>query len=321
MDTARSLRTASWLLCFAASGCAGGGEREPIGEARSAVIYGADDREDADECTSSGPAAAWARSTAMIVATWALGPAEGGGFEITRRETLAESMRASGKPLCPEEPFQEQPVLGGLCSAFLAAPSVVVTAGHCVIDASICPMLAFVFGAGEGGAGRDPWHFGADDVYRCGGVSRLATRGAAGDYAVVRLDRPVVGRPPLRLRSEGKVADDEELILIGNPLGLTTKIAAHGAVLDNAPVPFFKASTDSYSGSSGSAVLGARSGLVEGILVRGEKDFVKKGDCWVSKVCPPDGASCRGEDVGRAPEVIAPAVLAIDSGPATWGAR
>ena len=50
-------------------------------------------------------------------------------------------------------------------------------------------------------------------------------------------------------------------------------------------------------GNSGSAVFNSATGLVEGILVRGEQDYVLKGDCRVSNVCPVDG--CRGEDVTK----------------------
>jgi hypothetical protein len=44
-------------------------------------------------------------------------------------------------------------------------------------------------------------------------------------------------------------------------------------------------------------VLDARSRKVEGILVSGEKDFVKNGKCFVSLVCP--DAGCQGESVTR----------------------
>ena len=37
--------------------------------------------------------------------------------------------------------------------------------------------------------------------------------------------------------------------------------------------------------------------FVEGILVRGEADFVPLGNCKVSLICPDTG--CRGEDVTR----------------------
>jgi hypothetical protein len=42
---------------------------------------------------------------------------------------------------------------------------------------------------------------------------------------------------------------------------------------------------------------------VEGILVRGKGDeFVKQGECSVSRVCP--DASCRGEDSTRTTEFV-----------------
>jgi hypothetical protein len=68
-------------------------------------------------------------------------------------------------------------------------------------------------------------------------------------------------------------------------------------VRDNTPVPFFAANLDTYGGNSGSPVFNATSGTVEGILVRGENDFVSNGSCYVSLVCPTTG--CRGEDVTR----------------------
>ncbi|WP_437955622.1 serine protease [Sorangium sp. So ce119] len=214
--------------------------------------------------------------------------------------TLSETMEASGRPLCPEERFRDQPVFGGVCSAFLVAPDTLVTAGHCLSAPGVCSSIAFVFGAAYDRSDRDPSRVGPEDVYFCREVPERVANGVLGDYAVVRLDRPVVGRKPLPLRRAGKVEDDEELILIGNPLGLPTKIAARGRVLDNAPALFFKASTDSYGGGSGSVVMGARSGLVEGVLVRGEKDFVQAGACWASHVCPAGGWPCRGEHVSRA---------------------
>jgi hypothetical protein len=270
------------------------------GEARSSVIYGQDDREEQRDYPVHSPAYVWARSSAIMVPTPALRRVGEHEIALDVVGTLAESMKASGRPLCSEERFQDEPVFVGVCSAFLVAPDVVVTAGHCVSAPGVCSDMAFVFGAGYDRSDRDPSRVGPDDVYFCRDVPEWAANGVQGDYAVVLLDRPVVGREPLPLRRAGKVEDDEELVLIGNPLGLPTKIAAHAEVLDNAPPLSFKATTDSYGGGSGSVVMGAHSGLVEGVLVRGEKDFVQTGDCWVSKVCPAGGGPCRGEDVSRA---------------------
>lgn len=293
------------LGVFAAEGCADRGAPERHDESRSRVVYGQDDREEQDECPPGSLTAAWARSSALLIARSSLTIRSGGEVALGVEQRLCDLMKASGKPLCPGEPFQDQPVLGGACSAFLVAPDLVITAGHCVIAARICPLIAFVFGAGYTRADRDPRLVGPDDVYSCRDLPEVAVDGVHGDHAVVRLDRPVVGREPLPLRRSGKVEDDEELVLIGNPLSLPTKIAAHGKVLDNTSPLYFKASTDSYGGGSGSVVMGARSGLVEGVLVRGEDDFVRAGDCWVSRVCPPDGGRCRGESVSRATEFAA----------------
>lgn len=302
---ARSSSKVGMALSCAALGCTGGSEPLLHGEARSSVVYGDDDREEQDAYPVGSPIHTWARASAMQIDRSRVQSAQATELVLGHDGTFAERMRASGRPLCPEEPFQEQPILDGVCSAFLVAPDLVVTAGHCIIAPDRCPDVAFVFGAGYDEKGRDPGHVAIADVYPCRDVPKVVAQGVHGDYAVVRLDRPVIGRAPLPLRRAGMVDDNEQLVLIGNPLGLPTKIAAHGKIVDNAPEHFFRATTDSYAGSSGSAVIGAQSGLVEGILVRGEKDFVKQGECWVSRACPFDAARCRGEDVSRTSEFVA----------------
>ena len=71
-------------------------------------------------------------------------------------------------------------------------------------------------------------------------------------------------------------------------------------VRDNSPGSFFVANLDTYGGNSGSPVFEEDSDIVEGILVRGDTDFVSNGTCIVSNVCPTTG--CGGEDVTRAAE-------------------
>ncbi len=290
-------------LSTAAIGCADGSSPSVHSEAGLAVIYGEDDRKEPHDYPAGSAIHAWSRSSAMQVDTDNLRRTKGSAFTLVTKETYSESMGASGRPLCAEEPFQDQPVLGGICSGFLAAPDIVITAGHCVSAPGVCPYVAFVFGAGYGRDGRDPRRVGPEDVYFCKEVLALVTKRAGADYAVVKVDRPVVGRAPLPLRRAGRVeADDEELVVIGNPMGLPTKIAAHGRVLDDTPAHFFRANTDSYGGGSGSVVMGLRSGLVEGVLARGESDLMQRDGCWISKACPEDASTCRGEDVTRATE-------------------
>jgi hypothetical protein len=60
------------------------------------------------------------------------------------------------------------------------------------------------------------------------------------------------------------------------------------------------ANTDTYGGNSGSPIFNSTTHVVEGILVRGETDFVWNGNCRVSNVCTANG--CRGEDCTRTTE-------------------
>ena len=69
---------------------------------------------------------------------------------------------------------------------------------------------------------------------------------------------------------------------------------------DNSPSGHFVANLDAYGGNSGSPVFNSDTHEVEGVLVRGDTDFVLQGGCRVSLVCPTTG--CRGEDCTRVTE-------------------
>jgi V8-like Glu-specific endopeptidase len=115
------------------------------------------------------------------------------------------------------------------------------------------------------------------------------------DYAVIQLDRKVTDRRPLSFRKSGKVSIGESVVVIGHPSGLPTKIA-DGAKVRSHSGKYFVANLDTYGGNSGSAVFNHNTGEVEGILVRGENDYIQSSrGCMVSNKCPVDG--CRGEDV------------------------
>ena len=101
--------------------------------------------------------------------------------------------------------------------------------------------------------------------------------------------------------------------MIGSPSGLPLKVTIGGAVRKSLHPNFFVGSLDTYQGNSGSAVFNAETGVIEGILVRGENDFVPNADnfCIESNKCTDD--ACRGEDVSRirsVPEIAVMNVLA-----------
>ena len=96
-------------------------------------------------------------------------------------------------------------------------------------------------------------------------------------FSVIELDRPVTNHAPLKMRLAGEPRVNDDLTVIGHPSGLPTKIAG-GAKLRSLHNGFIRASLDTYGGNSGSAVFNSSTFEVEGILVRGETDFVVKSD-------------------------------------------
>ncbi|MEM1109087.1 MAG: ankyrin repeat domain-containing protein [Planctomycetota bacterium] len=178
-----------------------------------------------------------------------------------------------GKRVSPDERFIHQP-LCGVGTAFLIAPDVIVTAGHCVVDEngqSILRDMAVVF----------EYHINpqtqqvdavvpAENVFRCErGVAIKFDPKAGTDYAIIRIDRSAQGRDPLKVRQEGKIQDNERLITIGHPFGLPSKVSINARVRSNDHDEYFRGDIDSFPGNSGSPVLNADTGMVEGILVRG----------------------------------------------------
>jgi hypothetical protein len=266
------------------------GELARAAKDRQRVIYGVDNRKDLYQVTSAKVKKAAASVVALVKKS-----------DLTRQPdgsyVLATSSFQADFGLCGNEPFVNQP-LGCFCSGFLVAPDVIATAGHCVKSAQDLAGIRFVFGFRMADAQTARTAFPADDVYA--GASLIGRQLAADgtDWAVVRLDRPVTGRAPVTVRTSGKVSGSAGLFVIGHPCGLPQKYAPGAKVRDNTPAPFFVANLDTYGGNSGSPVFNASSYKVEGILVRGENDFVSNGTCNVSLVCPSTG--CRGEDVTRA---------------------
>jgi S1-C subfamily serine protease len=264
-------------------------ELAQLAKARQRVIYGVDNRKDIFQVKSAAVRAAAEAVVALVKAG-----------DLTRRSdghyALATESYAGSYQLCGSEPFVSQP-LGCFCSGFLVGPDVIATAGHCVKGAGDLKGVRFVFGFRMKDASRAHTVFPPEDVYAGAAVigRQLADDGT--DWALVRLDRVVAGRKPLRFRKAGKVRTGQSLYVVGHPCGLPQKYAPGARVRHNSPKSYFVANLDTYGGNSGSPVFDARTHRVEGILVRGETDFVSNGSCYVSMVCPSTG--CRGEDVTR----------------------
>lgn len=216
---------------------------------------------------------------------------------LLSNETGEEESRLS---FCDGERFINQPN-AATCSGFLIGPDLIVTAGHCVQEQTSCSDYSWVFGfeydSVTQSAGKN---IKESDVYTCKRVISNALNMNLGlDYGLIQLDRKVVGRSPLEISNENKIPDLESLFIIGSPSGLPLKVAGGANVRNNIHPHYFSANLDSFQGNSGSGVFNAKTGVIEGILVRGEQDFIlnKEKGCVESKKCAND--SCRGEDVTR----------------------
>lgn len=260
---------------------------------RPNVIYGNDNRLDIYELCNSQHFEMAESTLALIRSSQILD--SGNGLEIQT------SHFGKAFSLCPEEPFYNQKV-AAFCSAFLVTPNTVVTAAHCISSQAACEKTKFVFGYSMHTPNHNPALIKPEDVYSCGQLIH-AEFGQDNDYAVIQLDRDVVGRSPLEIRRQGAITIGSPLVVIGHPSGLPTKVA-DGAYVRSLNGPYFTSNLDTYGGNSGSPVFNEISGMVEGLLVRGEVDYIfdRQRKCSLSFRCPDD--SCSGEVIIKITEVL-----------------
>jgi len=95
-------------------------------------------------------------------------------------------------------------ISAGKCSGFLVAPDLLVTAGHCIWGQSSCDENKWIFDFRNdfiyNGGNPDQAFVSSDDVYGCEEIinrkyNRETTKN---DFALIRLDRPVLDRAPLK---------------------------------------------------------------------------------------------------------------------------
>ncbi|MBL6990490.1 MAG: trypsin-like peptidase domain-containing protein [Bacteriovoracaceae bacterium] len=257
------------------------------------VIYGEDNR--LDYYQETNPALLeLSNSTVALVKRADL--TEVSGLFKVPTGTLGDSYN-----LCPAEPFRDQPN-PAFCSGFLVGADIVITAGHCITNQASCDDIAFIFGFHTQAPQQVTTQFAPLDVYYCKELKGRAQEARGADWAVVQLDRAVADRTPLSMRSSGTISVGEPLVVIGHPSGLPTKIAEGANVRSiESSKGYLVANLDTYGGNSGSAVFNRDTLNIEGILVRGETDYVTSGQCRVSNRCQDD--ACRGEDVTLISEV------------------
>jgi len=253
------------------------------------VIYGEDDRQDIYQVTNSRDVEL--SSSTVVLMNGGKLTRSGEKFEISA-DTF---QREFG--LCSSEPFKDQ-FSGGFCSGAMVGEDLIITAGHCVVGPSECAATKFVFGYAVTKEGEYPTSTLASEVYGCKEIISRKQENTGADFALIRTDRKITGHKALKINRVSDLKSGDKVGVIGHPSGLPVKVAFGDSEVRNVSKPgFFVANLDTYGGNSGSAVFNTKTGLIEGILVRGETDFVYRNGCRVSNVCTASG--CRGEDVTK----------------------
>ena len=251
-------------LALAACGQDAGPEeaegRGPVGG--KADIIGEDDRRDEFSGDVSDELRAIARATAMVIERPNVGePVDG-------KITLAGDRLGDFYYMCPDERFADQPATG-MCSAWLVAPDIMVSNGHCITSQADCEQKSFVFDYAITEEGGDPNVVPEANVVACEQVLAWDNSSFCDvDFAVFKLERPVTDREPVKVRGPEEELAGDDLVIIGHPFGLPRKYALNGDVIEEGDNGFIT-THDIFGGNSGSAIFDAKSGAVQGIMACG----------------------------------------------------
>ncbi len=221
--------------------------------------------------------------------------------------------------LCAGENFFNEPSIDYACTAFLVGPDLLATAGHCVVNTGViendperyCEVYYWIFDYQSNALGETQIkNIPSENVYKCKKIifganqERLPFR----DFALIQLDREVIGRNPLKLSNTDDLLGP--FSMMGHPLGVPQVLSRGANLIENdLTKQSFVTSLDALEGNSGSPVFNASMEVI-GILISGspEPHLVKdeSKDCYRYNMCDESGKNCTnkstdagGSDVQR----------------------
>lgn len=269
-----------------------------------AAIFGIDDRFSILPTHSQNTLA---RATAVGVLSSMIEPTEGDPSTYILTTSKLSDM------LCTNQKFYKMPSVDYACSGFLIAPDILVTAGHCSVNVGetknetemYCDAYGWLFDYqlqtnGQVQTEKIP----ADRYYKCKEIIYAINdtkNDITYDYAVIRLDRPVVGRTPLTV-SDMNSTIGERVSMIGYPMGAPVTYAQNAKITALNPIgDSFITNLDAFDGNSGSAVLNSKNEVI-GLLIAGTPEsFISTtaaggGVCYKYNTCDMNGKNCTSDE-------------------------
>jgi V8-like Glu-specific endopeptidase len=253
-------RWAAVVVCVSAVGC--GARAGSEGEAGQPIISGTDDRL---EIFQLPPGSAPARNADGVAYL-----AFDSGFTVhDGLVDIPTQSFESAHGVCSSDRYAAQPIAtNGFCTAYLVAPRLVVTAGHCVGFAPVgsdVSQFRLVFGFQMLNATTARTTVAASEIYTTLRITAVCDGGW--DCSVLELDRPVTNHTMLQINRSGEPIVGDSVYTIGYPFLLPEKFDGPAPITGIfAGIGLAATQLDVSGGDSGSPIFDAATNVVEATL-------------------------------------------------------
>lgn len=257
-----------------------------------ADIFGSDDRHN---IAAAGPKRYLGKSVAIgvINSLWE-------GNQVDVAELWADPI---SDYMCKDERFINQKSVSYACTGFLVGKDLLVTAGHCGVNfgetrhqsKDYCEAYTWLF---DYTASSDTKAIPKENIFKCKEIIYAVQEevdGNAHDFALIRLDREVVGRTPLKMANKKSVTGDS-VFMIGHPMGLPMKYTDNAHIFEPEIGRSYYTNLDAFGGNSGSPVFNNKDEVI-GVLVAGNPSSATYTDhtsgCDRYNRCDEQGKNCK----------------------------